>query len=74
MDALMGMISRAGGLTKICRVIPEMQVTMILYSMYVKDTPSIPPGRGPSLHFSPAPGISTPRQPCHAPAHLPSRF
>ena len=33
MDALMGMISRNGGMSKICQVLPGMKISMILYVM-----------------------------------------
>lgn len=34
MDAMIGMVARAGGLTRICRIAEQMKNTMVLFIMY----------------------------------------
>lgn len=36
MDAMMTMVSRAGGLTRICRIVDQMTITMVLFVMYAR--------------------------------------
>ena len=49
----MGIIFRAGGMTKICRTLPGMSVTMILYITYVQTPPTDTPHRHPTAPLPP---------------------
>ena len=36
MNAMMAMVSRAGGLAQICRIVEHMRLTMVLFVMYAR--------------------------------------
>lgn len=68
MDAMMGMLSRSGGMTKICRTVRGMCVTMVLYTMCVLfSSPPCPshPRPPPNQHTMSNLGVQDPRNRKH---------